>query len=43
MDVDPRYTAAGGWIFNGNYGTLGTNSVYSANRVQAVTLLTTDC
>lgn len=43
MDVDPRFNANYGWIFYGNNGYLGNDIVNSAYRVQAVTLLTTDC
>ena len=43
MDVDPRLNATNGWSFNGPAGTLSVYSVNTANRVQAVTLLTTDC
>lgn len=43
MDVDPRLNANYGWIFGGSGGYLGSGSVNSAGRVQAVTLLTTDC
>ena len=32
-----------GWYFVGYYGTLSNNGVSYAYRVQAVTLLTTDC
>lgn len=35
-----RNSASYGWLFSGTSGTLTTNYVYYANRVQAVTLLT---
>ena len=34
-----RHNANNGWLFNGYYGTLSTNTVNGANRVQAVTLI----
>ena len=43
MDVDPRLNASTGWFFGGTTGSLGNFFVSFALRVQAVTLLTTDC
>lgn len=43
MWLSRRFIAGYGWIFGGNYCSLSSNGVNSAYRVQAVTLLTTDC